>query len=194
MTDTLRHFRDRAAATLIPFFLGAAHGDARKARTAACAAIDCYDTRTPGEIQLSAQIVACQLASIACLRAAIAGQLPVEDVLKLQQAALSLDRLVHRSRKALRARPRERETAPDQLRGENSNWNDEAFQQVITKALQHMCDADAQIRDLLAACGLKPTVPAKRPKLEVITGEPMTPAMLSRLAADARKEETARRH
>ena len=101
--------RAHAIAALVPFFVDGPSSDETAARLAAEGLLDDYNAATPKELQLSTQIIALGWAAMACLRAAVAAKhLSVDDVLRLQDNAIALDRSSQKATKALEARRKER--------------------------------------------------------------------------------------
>ncbi len=177
MTENLMHYREQAANALYPFVAFGVDGNETLGKAVAIQAIDGYAPKTPREIQLSAQIVACSFAAIACLRSAMAAKnLSVEAILNLQDAALALDEEAHRSTVALEAKQRARQRAPQIMTRESIAWDQAAFDKTMILALKRMRDADARIADILP----KPT--PVRPKLRAVSAEPMTSSVLALLA------------
>lgn len=181
MTETLMHYREQAATALYPFMAAGVDWNEDMAMAAAYQAIDCYGPQTPREVQLSAQIVACSFAAIACLRSAVAGKdLSATAILKLQDTALALDEQAHKATKALEAKQRERQRAPQALTEQSVAWDDTSFRRTLSSALKKMQEADAKIADLL------PKRKPMPPKLQVVASAPMTTAVLAELAQAAR--------
>jgi hypothetical protein len=160
---------------------------------AARQAIDGYSPRTPREVQLSAQIVACGFAAIACLRSAVAGQnLPPKTILRLQNSAVKLDKHAAECTKALEAKQRERQRAPQIMTNDSVAWDAASFETTIGVALANMLEADAHIADILAQ--MTPMFPAEQapapepeavaepepaaPKMKLAMGMPMTKDVL----------------
>jgi hypothetical protein len=178
MSIALSHFREQAAWALAPFFLEGTQGDEEKAQEAAGTMLDDYKPATPKELQLSAQIVAYGFASLACLRSVMAAKnLPIKDVLDLQDAALALDRFAQKSTKDLLARQRERVKAPHMLTPEKTRWDEAGFADAMSKAMAKMRLADSKIPELVTTVR-KP----RKPKLRIVSSAPMTSAVLRHLA------------
>jgi hypothetical protein len=186
MSDLLMQYRERAAIALSAFMARALQGDAKHAMMAARQAIDGYSPRTPREVQLSAQIVACGFAALACLRSAVAGRdLPVKTVLRLQKNAMQLDRQAATCRKALEEKQRERQRAPQILRKDAIGWDAVSFETTIAVAMANMLEADSHIADsltrmapLLTQEQAKALIPEPAPKLKLSMGMPMTADVL----------------
>ena len=186
MSDQLMRYRERAATALSTFMARALQGDAERAMKAAREAIDGYSPRTPREVQLSAQIVACGFAALACLRSAVAGQdLPMKTVLRLQKNAVELDRHAAACIKALEEKQRERQRAPQILTNDTVAWDAASFETTIGVALANMLEADSHIADILAR--MVPMFPKERakapkpepaPKMKFTMGMPMTADVL----------------
>jgi hypothetical protein len=171
------HYREQAANALYPFIAAGVAWNESLGRAVAYEAIDGYGPQTPREIQLSAQIVACSFAAIACLRSAMAAQnLSVAAILRLQEAALKLDDEAAKARVALETRQRERQRAPQGQTAGGIAWDDVAFNRTMNTALKRMREADSKIPELLPKP--KPIVP----KLRVVAAEPMTTSILATLA------------
>jgi hypothetical protein len=194
MSDQLMHYRERAATALSAFMARALQGDAERAMKAARQAIDGYSPRTPREVQLSAQIVACGFAALACLRSAVAAKdLPVKTVLRLQNNAVQLDKHAAVCTKALEEKQRERQRAPQILTNDAVAWDAASFETTIGVAMANMLEADSHIADILTqmvpmfpkgqAKATKPeAAPAAKPepatKLKFTMGMPMTADVL----------------
>lgn len=193
MSDQLTQYRERAATALSAFMAQALEGDQERAVLAARQAIDEYSPRTPREVQLSAQIVACGFAALACLRSSVAGQdLPVKTVLRLQKNAMRLDKRAAECTKALEEKQRERQRAPQIMTDDSIAWDAAVFETTISLALANMREADAHIADILAQ--MMPMFPAEQarqaepepaPKLKLSVGVPMTPDVLEYRARQA---------
>lgn len=177
MTENLIQYREQAANALYPFIASGVDWDESLGKAVAFEAIDGYAPKTPREIQLSAQIVACSFATISCVRSAMAAKnLSVEAILNLQDAALALDEEAHRSKVALEAKQRERQRAPQVMTPDSVAWDHSAFNKTMNLALKRMRDADSKIVDIL------PTRKPVRPTLQVVAAEPMTTSVLALLA------------
>jgi hypothetical protein len=171
-----QRLHDEAVAALVPFFINGTVGDKLTARIVAEGLLDDYKAATPKELQLSAQIIALGWASLACVSASMAVRdQSQDDMLRLQDFAVALDRLSHKSAKALEARRKERARDPGAMPPENTLWDEDAFQSVIGQATERMLEAKAKLAAFVAA--LTP-IPATR--LSGLSGEPMTPAVLAR--------------
>jgi hypothetical protein len=161
MSNTFSHFREQAALALAPFFGDGVTED--QALRAARSTIDSYCPRTPRELQLVAQIVAYGFGSLACLRSAMAAKrVPVKEMLRLQDAAMTLDRAAQKFTRALDAIQSGRQPG-------SPAWDDAGFWTAMDTALETMRKADS---------GAPKRTP---PKLRIVSGEPMTPAVLARL-------------
>ncbi len=170
---------------LSPFFLDAANGDELMAQDAAARVLDDYYPADPNEMQLAAAIVAFSLATIACLRSAIAGQnLSVKDVLALQNTALALERSGRRATQALDASRKRRQAVPLRKSDASTQWNEAAFKDAMQKALAKLRFADAKVPELVP-----PTPVRKKPKLHIVASEPMTTHVLQQLGAAANDEQ-----
>ncbi|MEA2740061.1 MAG: hypothetical protein QOH05_3368 [Acetobacteraceae bacterium] len=140
--------------------------------------LDDYNAGTPKELQLSTQIIALGWAAMACLRTAVAAKnLSMEDVLRLQDSAIALDRSSQKATRALEARRKERMTNPKAMTVENTKWDEGVFQLTINQALETLTDANAGLTAYMNA----PAPVVQRPKLPpILSAEPMTPAVLAR--------------
>jgi hypothetical protein len=177
MTENLMQYREQAANALYPFIASGVDWDESLGKAVAFQAIDGYAPKTPREIQLSAQILACSFATICCVRSAMAAKnLSVEAVLNLQEAALALDEEAHRSTVALEAKQRERQRAPQVMTRDSVAWDHAAFNKTMNIALKRMRDADSKIADML------PKRTPAPPTLHVAGAEPMTTSVLALLA------------
>ncbi|HET6605353.1 MAG TPA: hypothetical protein VFG62_01710 [Rhodopila sp.] len=188
MTESLMHYREQAANALYPFIAAGVSWDENLGRAVAYEAIDGYAPKTPREIQLSAQIVACSFAAIACLRSAMAAKnLSLAAILRLQEAALKLDDDAAKATAALETRQRERESAPQFQTAESVAWDHVAFNRTMSVALKRMREADSKIPEILP----KPI----KPKLRIVASEPMTTSVLAALAGKAPPPEgTKKKH
>ncbi len=181
--------REQAAAALAPFFMIGADGDTDQARGAAASILDEYQAKTPKELQLAAQIVAYDFATLACLGAAASvGNGDLDIMLDLQDSALALDALSAKSTKALDARRRERERAPHLMTAANIDWDNAAFQSAIGRALEKKLYAETKL-PALAKPKPAPTPPARLP---ILLAEPMTTSMLARMGAEASSKANRR--
>jgi hypothetical protein len=172
--------RAEAIAALVPFFADGSSNDETAARVAAEAVLDDYGAATPKELQLSTQIIALGWASMACLRAAVAAKhLSTNDVLRLQDNAIALDRSSQKATKALEARRKERAKNPKAMTEENIRWDEGVFQLVINQALEKLTDANAKLAAYMATWA-PPVV--SEPKLPILFAEQMTPTVLARRA------------
>ncbi len=188
MTESLMHYRDQAANALYPFVAAGVEWNESLGRAVAYEAIDGYGPKTPREIQLSAQIVACSFAAIACLRSAmVAKNLSVAAILRLQEAALRLDDEAAKATVALESKQRERQRAPQTLTADSVAWDHTSFNRTMNVALKRMREADSKIPEIL------PKPRPIKPKLRVITAEPMTTAVLAALAGKMPPVEGAKR-
>jgi hypothetical protein len=188
MTHTLgsihspERLRAHAIATLVPFFVDGPAGDEKSARLAAEGLLDDYSAVTPKELQLSTQVIALGWAAMACLRTAVAAKnLSMDDVLRLQDNAIALDRSSQKATKVLDTRQKERAKNPKAMTVENTRWDEGAFQLVINQALEKLTDANAKLADYMATLA-PPAVP--KPKLPVLFAEQMTPSVLTRRARE----------
>jgi hypothetical protein len=180
----LAPFREYAIKALMPFFLDIAE-DEPHAQLIARQSLEEHQAHSPIEIQFSAQFIATTIATLACLRTAIAAtKLPLEKRLALQQAALMLEKQGAAAKKVLGA-CRDRRTAVAAI-----EWDNALFQGVLGSALDHLKEANA----IYAAHGpvavAKPAAPPPRParpELVFDSAEPMTQAVLARRAAAPRK-------
>jgi hypothetical protein len=194
MSDQLTFYRERAATALSAFIARALQGNAERAMTAARQAIDGYSPRTPREVQLSAQIVACGFAALACLRSAVAApDLPTKTLLRLQNNALQLDKHAAACTRALEEKQRERQRAPQIMTNDSVAWDAASFETTIGVALANMLEADSHIAGILSR--MMPMFPAEAaptarpaPRMKLGTGMPMTADVL-----DFRAGKTKRR-
>ncbi len=135
--------RAQAIAALVPFFVDGLTGDEASARLAAEGLLDGYSAVTPKELQLSTQIIALGWAAMACLRAAVAAKnLSIQEVLRLQDHAIALDRASQKATKALNAHRKERTKNPKAMTVENTKWDEGVFQLTINQALAKLTDAN----------------------------------------------------
>ena len=177
MPATLIECRERAAEALVPFLTTGTNGDEAVALEAAREAIDAYRPMTPREMQLTAQALALAFAALACLRSAVAGKnLPLKDVLGLQEMAIKLDKQADASTKALEAKRRERQRAPQALTAAAIAWDEATFKRTMTLARRQMEEADAKTPEFV------PTPKPRRTSLKIGGGEPMTIDVLIRMA------------
>jgi hypothetical protein len=171
--------RRHAVATLVPLFLDGPNSDPVAARLAAEAMLDGYSASTPKELQLSTQIIALGWAAMACLRVAVAAKnLSMDDVLRLQDNALELDRSSRKATKALDARRKERAKQPTAMTAENLRWDEGAFQLATNQALEKLTDANARLAAYMASLSPAAAAPAKRTPLQ--WGEQIKPAVAAR--------------
>src|ERR1700712_2940109 len=167
-----QRLRNQAVAALVPFFIDGPRGDAETARFAAQAMLDDFGAATPKELQLSAQIIALAWAAIGCVRTALAAKnLPLDDVLRLQDHAVGLDRSSQEATKALEARRKERARNPAAMPPENTQWDEGSFQLAINHSLEKLADANSKLAAYTAT--LAPAEP--KPKLPFLLAEQMTP-------------------
>ena len=172
--------RAQAIAALVPFFADGPTGNEKTAPLAAEVLLDDYDAATPKELQLSTQIIALGWAAMACLRAALAAKnLSVNEMARLQDNAIALDRASQKATKALDARRRERAKNPQAMTAEHTRWDEGAFQLTINQALEKLMDANASLAAYMATSE-PPT--ARKPKLPILSAEQMTPHVLARRA------------
>src|SRR4051812_5614669 len=177
MTESLMHYREQAANALYPFVAAGVEWNESLGRAVAYEAIDGYGPKTPREVQLSAQIVACSFAAIACLRSAmVAKNLSVAAILRLQEAALKLDDEAAKATVALESKQRERQRAPQTVTSDSVSWDHTTFNRTMNVALKRMREADSKLAEIL------PKPKSTRPKLRVVGAEPMTTAVLAALA------------
>jgi hypothetical protein len=175
-TESAEHLREQAIAALVPFFVDGLTSDEAAARAVAEGIVDDYKAATPKELQLSTQIIAFGWASLACLSAAIvARDRSLEQMLRLQDAALALDRSTQKATKALEARRKERAKNPRAMYPESTQWDEGAFQLAIHQAMERMNEANAKLTAFLAASPVEQQL-----KLSSQGGEPMTQAILAR--------------
>jgi hypothetical protein len=173
--------RAQAVAALVPFFVDGLTGDETNARLAAEGLLDGYNAATPKELQLSTQIIALGWAAMACLRAAVAVKnLSIDNVLRLQDHAIALDRSSQKATKALEARRKERAKNPKAMLPENTKWDEGVFQLTINQALEKLTDANAMVAAYMAT--LAPVAQKPKPKLPILFAEQMTPSVLARRA------------
>jgi hypothetical protein len=159
----LERLRRHAVATLVPFFLDGPNSDPVAARVAAEAILAGYIASTPKELQLSTQIIALGWSAMACLRAAVAAKnLSMDDVLRLQDNAIALDRSSRKATKALDAWRKERAKKPAAMTAENLRWDEGAFQLATNQALEKLMDANARVAAYVASLSPAAAVPAKR--------------------------------
>jgi hypothetical protein len=171
--------REQAVAALVPFFLDGAGNNVKAARLVITELLSDYRSATPKELQLSAQIVAMSWAAIACLRTGMAAKnLSMDQVLDLQDSAIALDRSCQKATKALAARQKERARNPRAMTLENTSWDEGAFQLAINQALDKMTDANVKLAAYRALAPLETTT-----KLNILSAEQMTPAILARRAS-----------
>jgi hypothetical protein len=126
---------------------------------------------------LSAQIIAYSFASLSCLRSASAAKgISIDGMLALQDAAIRLSRWENKVRKALDAHRRQRREAPHLLTAEATAWDDATFRSEVGKALELMRTADDKLPEL----GIK-RPPPRKPRLKIVSAEPMTATVLARI-------------
>jgi hypothetical protein len=172
-----QRLRAAGIAALVPFVANGSTGDVKTARLAGEALLDDYNAATPRELQLATQIIARGYAAMACLRAALAARnLSLDDMLRLQDNAIALDRAAQKDTRALGARRRERANDPNAMTVENTRWDEGLFQLTINQALERLIDANARLAIYMAT--LAPVVP----KLPFQHAEQMTPSVLARRA------------
>jgi len=171
--------RALATAALMPFFVDGSTGDDKPARVAADALLNDYDAVTPNELQLATQIIARGWAAMACLRAAVAAKnLFVDDVLRLQDNAIALDRSSQKDTRALAARRKERAKNPNCMTAESTRWDEGVFQLAINQALEKLTDANARLAVYMSTSAPLLT---KRTR-PFLFAERMTSAVLARRA------------
>jgi hypothetical protein len=137
----------QAISALAAFFVDGPTGNLKAARLAAEGVLDGYNAATPRELQLATQIIALGWAAMACLRTAVAAQnLSIDDVLRLQDDAIGLDRSSGKAIKALEARRKERKKNPNGL----SLWDEGVFQLTINQALDKLTDANTKLAMYMA--------------------------------------------
>ncbi len=176
--------REQTAAALAPFFMDGAGtaADIANATAAAAQMLEDYRPKTPKELQLAAQIVAFNFAVLACLGAAATVRSQDLDVmLDLQDSAIALDKLSDKSTRALEARQRERERAPERLTAANTQWDNAAFQSAIGRALEKFLYANSKVPVVREM----PRVAEKPAKLPILSAEPMTLSVLARRGSGA---------
>jgi hypothetical protein len=177
--QSLARLRDRAIAALVPFFVPAGSNDETTARMVAMGVLDEYQAITPKELQLAAEIIAASWASLACLSAGmVVRDTSLDEMLRLQDYALKLDRSSQKATKLLEARRKERAKNPNGMPEQNTRWDEGAFQLAINQALEKLHEANANLAMFMAA--LAPA--EKKPKLSFLFSEPMTPSVLARRA------------
>jgi hypothetical protein len=191
----LAQFREYAIKALVPFFIDAATSD-QQALHAARQALEGYEARAPIEIQFAAQIVATTLATLACLRTAMAAlNLRLDQRLALQDAALELEKQSTAARKVFDACQQQK--VPVTV----VTWDDTLFQAVLGTALHHLQTANAVFnansprKAAMVAAPPEPATPPAidRPKLVFVTAEPMTAAVLAKRNASPRKTRRSTR-
>ena len=187
MTDTARsvqipeRLRDQPIAALVPFFADSPTSDVAAARVAAACILDGYSPATPKELQLSTQVIAFGWAAMACLRTAMAAKnLSIDEVLRLQDHAIALDRSAQKSTKALDTRRKERAKHPKSMAAADVQWDEGTFQLSVNQAMDKLNNANAKLAAYMAT--LPPAEP--KTKLEILSAEPMTRSVLSRRARD----------
>ncbi len=169
--------RLQAIVALVPFFMDGSSSDPSAIQAMIEGLLDEYQAATPKELQLATQIVADGWAVLGCLRtAAAAKNLSMDQVFKLQDDALALNRSSLRGTKALEAARRQRKRNPNAMTPENTNWDEGAFQLAINKALDKLNNANAKLAAYMAT--LAPV--EREPKLDFLFAEPMTPSVLAR--------------
>ena len=177
MSKTLQQYREQAASALAPFFLDGTHGDRSSAQSAAGTMLDSYNPMTPREWQLSAQIVAYGFAAMAVKN------LPIQELLDLQDTALALDRLAQKCTKDLEARRRERARTPLAVTSLNTQWDDAGFKAAMSKALAKMEHAASKMPQPVVTPPQR-----KKPDLRIVSSEPMTSTVLAGRSALALDE------
>jgi len=171
--------RRHAIANLVPFFLENPESDPTTARLAAEGMLDGYNAATPKELQLSTQIIALGWAAMACLRAGVAAKnLSMDDILRLQDRAIALDRSCQKATKALDARRKERAKKPKAMSPENTRWDEGVFQLAINQALEKLTDANAKLAAYMTSLSTGTAAPAKERPL--LWSEQVTPAVPAR--------------
>lgn len=169
--------RAQAIAALIPFFGDGSPGDEKDARLTAESMLDEYHAGTPRELQLSTQIIAIGWTVLACLSAAATARNDsIDDMLRLQDYAIALNRTSHKMTKALEVRRKERARNPKAMTVENTKWDEGVFQLVINQALEKLTEANVR----LAAFMTTLTPVEEKPKLSFLLAEQMTPDVLAR--------------
>jgi hypothetical protein len=182
--------REQTAAALAPFFMdgeGSA-ADIARATAAAAAILEDYHAKTPKELQLAAQIVAFSFATLACLgAAATVGSQDLDVMLDLQDSAIALDNLEDKSTRALEARRRERERAPERMTAASTQWDNAAFQSAIGRALEKFLYANSKVPEVreMHPVAEMPPVAEKPAKLPILSAEPMTLSVLARRGSGA---------
>jgi hypothetical protein len=138
--------RRHAIASLVPFFIDGPDGDPMTARLAAEGMLDGYNATTSRELQLSTQIIALGWAAMACLRAAVAAKnLSTDEVLRLQDDAIKLDRSCQKAAKALDLRRKERARTAKTMNPANVRWDEGVFQLAINQALEKLMAANDKL-------------------------------------------------
>ena len=161
-----------ASAALTPFFASAANGCATAARQTAESLLNDYRAATPKEIQLSAQIIASGLATLACLSAAsVAKHDSINEMLRLQREALKLHRVSDKATKLLEARKKQRTTSPRTMTAAHTKWDEGAFQLTINQALDKFTDSNARV----AAYTESLRTDAQKPKPDASHSEQVRP-------------------
>ncbi|WP_428493542.1 hypothetical protein [Rhodopila sp.] len=145
-TESTERMRVYASAALSPFFTSAANGCETAAQKSADSLLQDYRAATPKEIQLSAQIIAAGLATLACLSAAsVAKHDSINEMLRLQREALKLHRVSDKATKMLEARKKQRTTNPKTLATAQTKWDEGTFQLAINQALDKFNDSNARV-------------------------------------------------
>jgi hypothetical protein len=173
--------RRHAIANLVPFFVAKPDNDPTGARVAAEGILDGYNAKTPKELQLSTQIIALSWAAMACLRAAVAAKnLSMDEILRLQDHAIALDRSSQKATKALDARRKETAKKSKTVTSENLRWDEGAFQLAINQALEKLTDANTKLAAYTASLSPGEAPVNVKPRLSAGDHKPAVPARRAR--------------
>ena len=165
-TQSLERLRAYAAAALAPFFTGTATGCVTTARLAAEGMLNDYQAATPNELQLSVEIIASSMATLACLSAAsVAKHESIDEMLRLQRDALRLNRASDKATKVLQARRKQRATNPNAVAAAHTQWDEGLFQRAINQALDKTTAANARVEAYMAS--LKPVANTPEPDASI---------------------------
>ena len=165
-TQSTERLRAYASAALTPFFAGAANGCETAARNTAESLLNDYRAATPKEIQLSAQIIASGLATLACLSAAsVAKHDSLNEMLRLQREALKLHRTSDKATKMLEARKKQRTTNPRTMTAAHTKWDEGTFQRAINQALDKFNDSNARVAAYMES--LRTNTPKPKPDASI---------------------------
>ena len=180
LIQTPQRLRDQAIAALVPFFIDGPSSDLGTIRVAVASILDGYDAATPKELQLVTEIIAYGWAALACLRTAMAAKnLSVDDVLRLQNHAIALDRSSQKATRLLEARQKERARNWQAMPPEKIQWDEGGFQLAINQAQEKLNNANAKLAAYMAT--LTPVAPPTA-KMAIHHAEPMTKSVLARRA------------